>query len=61
MKHNYFMSKETGELLTYSEMMKAFYSVKRTYLESPFDEYTETDIESDESVMFPDFSNVVSL
>lgn len=56
--HNFFMNKETGELATYSEACKAFYSVPRGYLESVFDEWLETDIESPEPVAFPDFSKV---
>ena len=60
MKYNYFMDKETGEIVTYSEANKRFYSKKRTYLESIFDEYTETDIESNEKIGMPDFTNVLA-
>ncbi len=60
MKYNYFMDKETGEIVTYSEANKRFYSKKRTYLESIFDEYTETNIESDEKIGMPDFKKVLA-
>lgn len=60
MKYNYFMDKETGEIVTYSEANKRFYSKKRTYLESIFDEYTETDIESNEKIGMPDFKKVLA-
>lgn len=60
MKYNYFMDKETGEIVTYSEANKRFYSKKRTYLESIFDEYTETNIESDEKIEMPDFKKVLA-
>lgn len=60
MKYNYFMDKETGEIVTYSEANKRFYSKKRTYLESIFDEYTETNIESDEKIGIPDFKKVLA-
>lgn len=60
LRYNYFMDKETGEIVTYSEANKRFYSKKRTYLESIFDEYTETDIESNEKIGMPDFTNVLA-
>ena len=60
MKHYYFMNKTTGELVTYSQANREFYATKRTYLESIFDEYTETTIESDETVEFPDFTQVLA-
>lgn len=60
MKYNYFMDKETGEIVTYSEANKRFYSKKRTYKESIFDEYVEADIESDEIIGMPDFENVLT-
>lgn len=57
-KYNYFMNKETGDLATYSQAKKDFYSKKRGYLESIFDEWIETDIESDEIIEKPDFTNI---
>lgn len=60
LRYNYFMDKETGEIVTYSEANKRFYSKKRTYLESIFDEYIETNIESDEIIGTPDFANVLA-
>lgn len=60
MKHFYFMNRTTGELVTYSQANKAFYSIKRSYLESIFDEYEETDILSNEEVEFPNFLNVLA-
>jgi hypothetical protein len=54
------MNKTTGELVTYSQANKAFYSIKRSYLESIFDEYEETDILSNEEVEFPNFLNVLA-
>lgn len=56
--HNYFMNKETGELATYSQACKEFYSKPRGYLESVFDEWSETDLQSDEPVAVPDFTKV---
>lgn len=58
LKYNYFMNRETGEILTYSQVNKIFYSVPRRWDESIFDEWQETDIESDEAIAFPDFSKV---
>lgn len=57
--HNYFMNKETGEIVTYSEANKIFYSKPRTWRESVFDEWIETKYESPEPVAFPDFANVL--
>lgn len=53
------MNKKTGELVTYSQANKEFYSKPRSWKESIFDEYVETDIESEEIVDFPDFTTVV--
>lgn len=60
LKYNYFMDKETGEIVTYSEANRRFYSKKRNYLESIFDEYIETDIESSEKIGMPDFKKVLA-
>lgn len=59
--HYYFMDKKTGELVTYSQAKKIFYSIKRTAFESIFDEYTETDIKSNEKVTKPDFTTVLKI
>ena len=56
--HNYLMNKETGELATYSQACKDFYSKPSGYLESVFDEWSETDLQSDEPVAVPDFTKV---
>lgn len=56
--HNYFMNKETGELATYSQACKEFYKSPRGYLESVFDEWIETDLQSDEPIEMPDFTKV---
>ena len=61
LKHNYFMNKKTGELVTYSQANKEFYSKPRSWKESIFDEYVETDIESEDVVDFPNFTTVVNL
>ena len=58
LKSFYFMNKKTGELVTYKQANKEFYKVKRSYLESIFDDYIETDILSDENIELPDFTNI---
>ena len=50
LKHNYFMNKKTGELLTYSEAFNEFYKIKRGVFENIFDEYIETDMQSEEVI-----------
>ena len=56
--HNYLMNKETGEILTYSQACKEFYKTPRGYLESVFDEWEETDLQSNEIVDAPNFAKV---
>lgn len=57
----YFEDKKTGELVTYSEAKRRFYSVKRNPLESIFDEYNETKIESHEQIDKPNFTGTVNI
>ena len=59
MKEPYLMNKETGEILPYSEASHEFYKKPRNYLESVFDEWKETEYESDKELEFPDFTRSV--
>jgi len=59
LKHYYFINKETGELVTYSEAKKEFYKIKRNALESIFDEYEETNLLSNENVEMPNFKKII--
>lgn len=59
LKHNYFMNKKTGELLTYSEAFNEFYKIKRGVFENIFDEYIETDMQSEEVIEKPNFLKTI--
>lgn len=59
LKHNYFMNKKTGELLTYSEAFNEFYKIKRGVFENIFDEYIETDMRSEEVIEKPNFLKTI--
>ncbi len=55
MKAPMFINKSTGELVTYEQAKQEFYKINRTWKESIFDEYEETDILSDETLEKPNF------
>ena len=61
MKHYYFAKKETGEIVTYSQAKKEFYSKKRTAWESIFDEYEETNLVSNENIGELNFKNILNI
>lgn len=61
MKHYYLANKETGEIVTYSQAKKEFYSKKRTTWENIFDEYEETRLISNENVGELNFKNILNI
>ena len=61
MKQPYFMNKETGEILPYEDASREFYKKPRTYLESVFDEWIETDIESEKDLKLIDFRTTIKI
>ena len=61
MKHYYLANKETGEIVTYSQAKKEFYSTKRTTWENIFDEYEETRLISNENVGELNFKNILNI
>jgi hypothetical protein len=59
MKDIYLMHKETGEILPSSKVFKEFYKTHGIF-DSVFDEWLETELEVDNSMIeFPDFTTVI--
>lgn len=60
MKDVYLMNKETGEIVPSEQVFKEFYKTHGIF-DSVFDEWTETEIEVENSnIDLPDFANAIN-
>lgn len=61
MKDSIVMNVITGEVMTATEAIRQYYSVdKHDILDAWTDEWTDTGLEADTELLFPDFTKVLS-